>query len=76
MATTRENPEGGGEASDGNRPRCKGCGAESPQTNTNYTLISQQHGWRLAFEYEADGRRVAHWRCPKCWDRHRKAKQR
>jgi hypothetical protein len=53
-------------------PKCVDCGGESPQTNTNYTLISRQHGWRLTLEH-VDGRRVAHWRCPRCWDRHRKA---
>ncbi len=59
-------------APEAERPRCQECGAESPQTNTNYTLISKQHGWRLALQDGADGRRVAHWRCPKCWERHRK----
>jgi hypothetical protein len=57
------------------RPTCKDCGTQSPETNTNYTLISQQHGWRLVLHYDADGRRIAEWRCPKCWSRHREAKR-
>jgi hypothetical protein len=57
------------------RPICKDCGAVSPQTNTNYTLISQQHRWRLVLFNDASGRRVAEWRCPACWSRHRDAKR-
>jgi hypothetical protein len=60
---------------DTDKPRCIDCGAESPQTNTNYTLISQQHGWRLAIEADISGRRVATWRCPKCWAQHRDKKR-
>jgi hypothetical protein len=66
-------PADDGEASDANLPQCKDCGAQAPQTNTSYTLIGQRHGWRLALQQEADGRRVAYWRCPKCWDLHRAA---
>lgn len=47
-------------------PRCKDCGALAPRTETNFTLISSQHGWRLTFEKE-NGRRKAEWRCPRCW---------
>lgn len=47
-------------------PCCESCKALAPRTNTNFTLISSQHGWRLTFEHE-NGRRVPIWRCPKCW---------
>ncbi|HVJ15873.1 MAG TPA: hypothetical protein VM686_10530 [Polyangiaceae bacterium] len=47
--------------------RCVGCGTNSPETETNYTLISSRHGWRLVFKPGSDGRRVSEWRCPKCW---------
>jgi hypothetical protein len=57
------------------RPTCKDCGAISPHTETNYTLISQQHRWRLVLYSDASGRRVAEWRCPTCWSRHRDAKR-
>jgi len=57
------------------RPRCADCGGESPETNTNYTLISQQHGWRLVLHSDASGRRFAEWRCPKCWTQHREKKR-
>lgn len=50
---------------------CVDCGAKSPQTETNYTLISSRYGWRLSLETLADGRRASFWRCPVCWERHR-----
>jgi hypothetical protein len=53
------------------KPRCIDCGDQSPQTSSVYTLISQEHGWRLIFKLDAAGRRVPAWRCPKCWARHR-----
>jgi hypothetical protein len=56
---------------DADKPRCTDCGAQSPQTNTNYTLISQQHGWRMVFQSDASGRRLAEWRCPRCWAQYR-----
>lgn len=51
------------------RPRstCVGCGKESPETETNYTLISAQFGWRLARRPGPDGTLMAEWRCPSCW---------
>ena len=57
------------------RPRCTDCGETSPETNTNYTLISRQHGWRLVLQTDATGRRLAQWRCPKCWAAHRDDKR-
>ncbi len=46
---------------------CVGCGASAPKTETAYTLISAMHGWRLTREVDAEGKRVAQWRCPSCW---------
>jgi len=51
---------------------CVVCGIQSPPTETNYTLISSRHGWRLSLETLPDGRRNAIWRCPKCWQEFRK----
>lgn len=50
---------------------CVDCNAKSPQTETNYTLISARYGWRLSLETRADGRRCSVWRCPTCWERYR-----
>ncbi len=47
--------------------RCKDCGLSAPATETNYTLISARHGWRLSLDKGLDGRREAVWRCPTCW---------
>jgi hypothetical protein len=52
---------------------CVGCGAAAPKTETAYTLISAMHGWRLTRDLEADGKRVARWRCPSCWAKLKKA---
>jgi len=49
------------------RHQCVDCGKFSPQTETNYTLISSQHGWRLTLGTDAQAKRVMQWRCPKCW---------
>jgi hypothetical protein len=51
---------------------CVDCNAKSPQTETNYTLISSRYGWRLSLQSNPDGRRVSVWRCPTCWERHRR----
>ena len=49
------------------RQTCVGCGKKSPETETNYTLISAQFGWRLTRYKSADGALVVEWRCPTCW---------
>jgi hypothetical protein len=49
------------------RQICVGCQAQSPETETNYTLIGSQHGWRLIRTRAPDGTVVAEWRCPGCW---------
>lgn len=46
---------------------CVDCGSKSPETDTNYTLISAQHGWRLHRGRTPDGQLVMEWRCPTCW---------
>lgn len=51
------------------RQTCVGCGVISPETQTNYTLISAQHGWRLTRVKQADGTVQAEWRCPRCWQK-------
>jgi hypothetical protein len=49
------------------RPLCIGCGANAPETNTTYTLISKQFGWRLARRTGPGGTLLVDWRCPACW---------
>ena len=52
-------------------PVCADCGCQSPKTDTNYTLISKRHGWRLTRSTAPDGSFVVEWRCPTCSTRHR-----
>lgn len=56
------------------RPTCVDCGANAPNTDTNYTLISATFGWRLSRRVLADGSRAVEWRCPNCWNAHKAAK--
>jgi hypothetical protein len=49
------------------RQTCVGCGKKSPETETNYTLISAQFGWRLTRYKGGDGALIVEWRCPSCW---------
>lgn len=46
---------------------CVTCGKQAPETETNYTLISAQFGWRLTRYKRPDGTLVLEWRCPNCW---------
>jgi hypothetical protein len=55
--------------------QCVDCGALSPETETNYTLISSRHGWRLTRSFDAEGRKIMEWRCPPCWNRFRENKR-
>jgi hypothetical protein len=48
---------------------CVDCHQLSPPTETNYTLISAKHGWRLHRERTPQGLMSFEWRCPKCWQR-------
>jgi len=52
---------------------CVGCGTKSPETDTNYTLISAQHGWRLHRVRAPDGAFSAEWRFPACWRKFKEA---
>jgi hypothetical protein len=54
------------------RQTCIDCGKKSPETETNYTLISAQFGWRLTRRREPNGDFVVEWRCPDCWRAHKK----
>jgi hypothetical protein len=49
------------------RKACVGCGKQSPETETNYTLISARHGWRLHRFKLPDGKFDVEWHCPDCW---------
>jgi len=52
---------------------CVDCRTRSPETDTNYTLISARHGWRLSRRRAADGSFAMEWRCPACWQRFKEA---
>jgi hypothetical protein len=64
-----------GESMEIDHPRCGGCRAPSPPTNSNYTLISQKHGWRLVLKEDESGNRVGQWSCPACWTKKRDARK-
>jgi hypothetical protein len=53
------------------RQTCIDCGKQSPETETNYTLISAQFGWRLTRRKTESGDFVVEWRCPDCWRKHK-----
>jgi hypothetical protein len=55
------------------RQTCIGCGKRSPETETNYTLISAQFGWRLTRYRAPDGSIIIEWRCPTCWRDYKKS---
>lgn len=50
---------------------CVDCKTRSPETQTNYTLISSRHGWRLTRNFDREGNKVMEWRCPTCWTRYK-----
>jgi hypothetical protein len=52
-------------------PQCVDCAASAPTTNTAHTLISAQHGWRLARRKTPEGQSLVEWRCPGCWLRYK-----
>jgi hypothetical protein len=53
---------------------CVGCGKNAPETDTNYTLISAQFGWRLTRVKRTDGSVALEWRCPTCWRDYKRAR--
>ena len=59
------------DADDKTSHTCVECGTTSPATETNYTLISARHGWRLTLGQDSKGIRTMQWRCPNCWSRRR-----
>lgn len=56
------------------RHQCIDCGRLSPPTESGYTLISKEFGWRLTRKSAVDGTFLLEWRCPACWQKY-KAKQ-
>jgi hypothetical protein len=46
---------------------CVVCGVKAPETETDYTLISRKHAWRLERQTDASGRFEMVWYCPECW---------
>ena len=54
--------------------RCSDCGLQSPETNTDYTLIGSKHGWRLTKQKAPDGSVTVYWRCPPCWAAHKRSR--
>lgn len=59
---------GGGSTPPPERPACSICGKAAPETQTDYTPVSSQHGWRRSITTAADGSRVAKWICKECWE--------
>ncbi len=53
---------------------CVGCAKSAPETDTNYTLISAQFGWRLTRVKRPDGTVTLEWRCPNCWRDYKKTR--
>ena len=53
------------------REKCNDCGTESPEIETDYTLISARYGWRVVRTRNAAGEFVIEWRCPTCWAKHK-----
>jgi hypothetical protein len=47
------------------RRTCADCGATSPETQTQYTLIAK-YGWRVVRTHGV-GQVGIEWRCPTCW---------
>ena len=66
-------PDNDHEFSDEKRQRCVVCSVHSPSAETNYTLISAKHGWRLVLSQDKRGDRVMTWYCPKCWAERRQS---
>jgi hypothetical protein len=63
------------EGSQTTKQECCICRAESPMTQTNYTLISSRHQWRMELKTDENGRKEPHWYCPTCWSRVKQVRQ-
>ncbi|MGC4063428.1 MAG: hypothetical protein QM784_01990 [Polyangiaceae bacterium] len=57
------------------KQQCCVCRAESPLTNTNYTLISPRHQWRMELRTDEHGNKEPLWYCPHCWERMKQARR-
>jgi hypothetical protein len=58
----------------GLRQTCTDCRTLSPETESEFTLISSRFGWRLSRErLPGDQLRIA-WRCPSCWQKYKASK--
>ncbi len=55
------------------RETCIGCHQQSPETQTDYTLIGAKFGWRLTRAKATDGSLLLEWRCPSCWSDYKRA---
>ncbi|MCU0689815.1 MAG: hypothetical protein MUF54_00300 [Polyangiaceae bacterium] len=53
------------------RHQCVDCRRLSPPTESGYTLISKEFGWRLTRSKGVDGSFRLEWRCPPCWQKHK-----
>lgn len=53
------------------RHACEDCGRLSPPTETGYTLLSKEFGWRLTRQVRPDGTLTLEWRCQSCWAKHK-----
>jgi hypothetical protein len=53
---------------------CVGCQKQSPVTETDYTLISTNFGWRLTRKVSTEGTLVLEWRCPACWSEYKRSR--
>ena len=51
-----------------NQQECCVCHDVSPVTQTNYTLISPKHQWRMEVRMGQNGVKEPLWYCPSCWE--------
>jgi len=54
---------------------CVDCGALSPPTDPERSLIGENAAWRLTRKPTSDGRLMLEWRCPRCFSSHARAKK-
>jgi hypothetical protein len=52
--------------------KCIDCKKRAPTTQSDYTLISAQFGWRLSRTQLPNGTYEVDWRCPECWAAYKK----
>jgi hypothetical protein len=49
--------------------RCVVCGKHPPTTQSAYTLVSSEFGWRFTRGVDAEGKPIPNAYCPRCWER-------